>query len=329
MTDIAAPAATLDLQQLHARLIGRVRSPYEFVRRVDVNRDAAMYAGRLTRPLAGEDDLRLVCRLPSGVDVAVLAERLPWDSTFFGYNVAKLEALVPLVHGTAALEYGPAISALIDAAAVRNIRYLFASVDARDIHLLQVLGDAGFALIETRLFYHRSLEDWSSDERFDVRLASAADIPLLGATARDIVNPYDRFHADPFVRGDDADRLMYKWVEASILEGFADVVFVPNHPAPRALATVRDHRDKWESWGLRMGQVVFGAVSPEFKGWYRKLIAESHHHLLAIGAQHVYMSTQPTNMAVMRIWETLGYRYGKSEHILRKILPSRVAPRTP
>jgi dTDP-4-amino-4,6-dideoxy-D-galactose acyltransferase len=95
---------------------------------------------------------------------------------------------------------------------------------------------------------------------------------------------------------------------------------VPDCQAPKAFVTVRYHQDKWDHWGLRLGQPVFSAVSSEFKGWYRKLISESHHHLRDVGAQHVYMTTQPTNAAVLWIWEQLGYHYAKTEHILRKIL---------
>jgi hypothetical protein len=135
------------------------------------------------------------------------------------------------------------------------------------------------------------------------------------------VNPYDRFHADPFISKVDADRLMSKWVEASILEGFADITFVPDvTQQPRAFCTVRYHKAKWDRWRLRLSQPVFSAVGTEFKGWYKKLISEICYHLKELGAQHAYMATQATNSAVVWTWESLGYRYGKSEHILRKII---------
>ena len=102
-------------------------------------------------------------------------------------------------------------------------------------------------------------------------------------------------------------------------EGFADVTFVPDAPQPKAFCTVRYHKDKWERWGLRLAQPVFSAVAPEFKGWYRKLISEITCHLIEQGAQHAFMTTQSTNSAVVWTWESLGYRYGKAEHILRRI----------
>jgi dTDP-4-amino-4,6-dideoxy-D-galactose acyltransferase len=321
----------IDLQRLRQLIpAAMICSPYEFVRRIDVAGDTALFVERATRPLAPEDDLRLACRLPSGVEVAVLAERLIWDSTFFGYNVARLDGIFALEASPHQFrDYGPAVSALLETAGAKDITYLFASVDARDISALQALGDAGFALIESRLFYHRTLEDWTSDERYDVRVATPSDVEVLSTTARDTVNPYDRFHADPFVCGADADRLMCKWVDASIRDGFADVVFVPNCSAPKAFVTVRHHQDKWHRWGLRLGQPVLSAVSPEFKGWYRKLISESHYYLREVGAQHVYMTTQPTNAAVLWIWEQLGYHYAKTEHVLRKVLrPALRSPRT-
>ncbi len=313
----------LDLQELRNRLPGAlVRSPLEFVPRIDVAADTAMFVDRVTRPLPAEDDLRLLHRRPSGAEVVVLAERLPWDSAFFGYHVARLDGVYPL-HADRPQDwtgYAPALQALLEVATAKDITYLFTHVDARDTTTLEALRVAGFIQIEARVFYHRRLDADEGNERYDVRVATPADIESLSATARTTVNPHDRFHADPFITREDADRLMGKWVEASILEAFADVTIVPDTEVPTAFCTVRYHRDKWDRWRVRLSQPVFSAVGRDSRGWYRKLISEIHYHLKHIGAEHSYLTTQQQNTAVVRSWERLGYQYAKTECVLRAVL---------
>jgi dTDP-4-amino-4,6-dideoxy-D-galactose acyltransferase len=313
--------ASIDTGQLRAALASAVRtSPLDFIRRIDADGDRTLFLDRLTAPLPPDDDLRFLYHGASGTNIAVLAQRLDWDSNFFGYGVARIDGLYPLNAPASQGDYLSAVTTLIEYASARQMTYLFATVEARDVATLRALGEAGFAVIETRLYYHRELENYSFDQRFPVRVATAADVALLCEAARDTVNPFDRFHADPFITRAQADRMMVKWVEASILEGFADLTLVPDAAAPRAFCTLRYHKDHWERWGIRLTQPVFSAVAPEFKGWYKKLISEISYHLKSESAQHAYMTTQSTNSAVLWTWESLGYRYGKSEHILRKIL---------
>jgi len=310
------------VDRLRGRLLSSLSgSPLDFIRRINIEQDRALLVERLTAPLPADEDFRFVHCSGGETELAVLARKLAWDSNFFEYGVARLDGVFPLNVARAGVDaHRSAVMALLDHAAAGDITYLFATIDARDIDLLQALGDLGFAVVETRLYYHRELEQYSYADRFAVRAATTADVPLLSAAARDTVNPFDRFHADPFISDAHADRMMCTWVEASILSGFADITIVPDVAEPKAFCTVKYHKDKWDRWGLAVAQPVFSAVAPEFKGWYRKLISEISFHLKEQGARHAFMTTQSTNPAVIWTWESLGYRYGKSEHILRKIL---------
>lgn len=297
-------------------------SPFDFIRRISKQGDKELFVDSVMRDLRPEDDLRLVVMIDQKKDVLVAAERLRWDSDFFGYGVCKITGIFPLYQGQVdlALDYGDALAILSAQAREKGIKYLTAFIDPRDLPTLRALGRAGYSLIETRLYYHTDLRNYTSKDRHRVRLARVEDIPSLGRTAQEMVNPYDRFHSDPFISPKDADRIMYKWVEASIVEGFADATLVPDVPSPTAFCTVRYHHNEWEKWGLRLAQPVLSAVSSEFKGWYRKLISEVNYHLCEIGAEHAYLATQTTNIPVVRVWESLGYTYGKSEHVFRRII---------
>jgi hypothetical protein len=297
-------------------------SPLDFVREIDRQGDKRLYIDSLTRETDEDNDLRFVHHGIQGPDLFISAERLPWDSRFFGFGVARLNGIFPLEPPffQPYADYASPVHTLLETAGRRGISYVFAQVDARDLALMRALGQASFALVETRLYYHASLKEYDRPERYAVRAATPDDVDTLGRVARDMVNLYDRFHADPFLAGENADRLMHKWVEASILEDFADITLVPDVPRPAAFITLRYHRDKWSTWGLRMGQPVFGAVSPEFRGWYRKLISEINWHLKEAGVEHTYLTTQITNKAVMKVWERFGYHFGRGEYVFRKIL---------
>lgn len=297
-------------------------SPLDFIRDISREGDRTIFVEQLTREVDEENDLRFIDRVSNSEELVVFAEKLPWDSNFFGYGVAKLSGIYPL----AAPFYRPwadytnALKKLVEESRNRGIKYLFVQIDPRDLATLRSIGQLGFSLIETRVYYHLSLKNYPFKERNPVRFANANDIKDLGQTAQDTVNLYDRFHSDPFIKKEDADRLMYKWIEASIIESFADVTIVPDFPHPTALCTVKYHKNNWLRWNLKLTQVAFSAVSSEFKGWFRKLISETIHHLKEIGAEHTYYVTQITNKPVIWVLEDLGYHFGRGEHIFRIIL---------
>lgn len=297
-------------------------SPVGFIRDVSPTADREAFAELLTQELDEENDLRFLGKLPGGDALALFARRLAWDSEFFGYGVARVDGVFPVSAPfyRPDAEYAGPIAQLLDEARKRGIRYIFAQVESRDLAMMRALGQLGFSLIETRCYYHMNITAYAYPERFPVRAARPEDIPSLGSAARDVVNPFDRFHSDPFIAKEDADRLMYRWIEASINEGFADVTIVPDTAEPTAFCTIKYHRDSWNRWGLKLSQPVFSAVSPEFKGWYRKIISEINYHLRDIGAEHSYLVTQITNISVTWVWESLGYRLGKGEHVFRILL---------
>lgn len=297
-------------------------SPFDYIPGMSLDRDRDIWVDGLTEEISPDNDLRFVYQNTNNDLTGVFARRLPWDSEFFGSNIARLDGVYTLNRVADPLtdDYSSVIRSWLKDAEERNIKYIFGQIDPRDIALLRSLGDLGFSVIESRVFYYLVLKDYSYPERFGTRSATAADVPLLAQVAREMINPYDRFHADPFIGSTNADRLMERWVEASILDGFADITFVPDIPNPMGFCTVKYHQKMWNAWGTRLSQPVLSAVSPQNKGWYRRLISEINFHLMDLGAEYVFISTQATSRAVIRVWESLGFRFGKASLVLRKIL---------
>src|SRR5688572_10751296 len=224
--------------EVKARLLDALPwSPLDFIKHISPAGDRAVHVESLVRDLDPGDDLRLTHRIDGDRDVAVCAERLPWDSKFFGYGVARLHGIYQLgsAFGTAPAgrpeyshhaDYGPAVRALIAAAKARGIRYLFAVIDARDLPTQRALSAFGFMLLETRVYFSCSLRDYGFPRRFRCRSATADDLDSLSALAGTMENPYDRFNADPFIDRRDTLRLMDAWLRASVLNGYADLTYV-------------------------------------------------------------------------------------------------------
>ncbi|WP_155944553.1 hypothetical protein [Pseudoxanthomonas sp. Root630] len=298
-----------------------VEGPHAFIRGIDRDYDRDVMLKQWFRPLAQQDDFRFGA-VVDNEEFWVLMERLPWDSDFFSMQTARLNAVLPGRRVGLRDDSAGGASALrrsLQVAASRGIQYVFAPVSPNDLYSLRLLTANGFELIETRCHYHRPLLAPPVD-RHSVRLAIEADIPSLARAARTMINPYDRFHADLVISDADADRMMERWVEASIRDGFADATIVPDVDEPEAFCTAKYHRDHWDGWGLKLAQPVLSAVTPRHKGWYVRIISELDEHLRSMGAEHSFLITQLTNNAVIRCWEKLGYQFGKGEHIFRKVL---------
>lgn len=312
-----------DQEALKRLLIGHVPwSPLDFIQGISQVHDKEIWVNQVCGPLAPADDLRLIVEMPPDRRAVILAERLPWDSRFFEYGIGRLQGIFdlspPFFRPHA--DYQKAIRALIKLARQKKIAYLFAKVDARDIGVIRSLGLSNFSLIETKLFFYRNTEDFEYPERFGVREAGPDDLPPLEQAAAETVNGYDRFHSDPFIAKRDADRLMRRWVEASVTDRWADLVLVPDAPEPGAFFTIKLNPEHWAQWGISIAHIVLVAVSREFKGWYRRLLVETIYRLKAEGIRVVYTPTQITNSPVIRVLQQLGFLCGRAEHTFRIVL---------
>ena len=252
--------------------------------------------------------------------MSVFCEVLPWDSEFFGLKIARFDGVFPLEEPFQGrdLDFSAALQELESACRSAGVQYLFGQINPKDLATLRALGEAGFRLVETRAYYHRSLLDFEPMERYACRLATPGDVEPLARTAREMVNHFDRFHADPLLPKERVDSFMERWVEASINSNFADLTIVPDVETPTAFCTAKLRKDEWSASKLNVSQPVFSAVGPEFRGWYKKIISELSFYLRGEGAEHAFMATQVTNGAVLHCWEKLGYRFGKAEHVFAK-----------
>lgn len=196
--------------------------------------------------------------------------------------------------------------------------YLFAEVPSEDIQSLSSMTAAGYRLIESRLtYFNDQIQVFDLSRRYATRQATVDDIGALTKTAIEAVNIFDRFHADDFFTTNEADRFLAKYTENSVL-GFADEVMVPAEGSANAFLTANYVNSPRCLNHKKIAKMVLSAVATERRGWYVKLIGEMTQKFKEQGVDIAYMTTQSTNRAVLKVWASFGYRFGKSAHILSK-----------
>lgn len=257
-----------------------------------------------------------------GGESRFLLSHLPWDSAYFDCPVFRLdfaewpeEALAPVESLREALA-----QIIAELGAVHTRYYLFAEAPSEDIEVLQALGLAGFRLIETRVtYFYEDLMRFAWPERFAVRPATMADIPVLRATAIEARNAYDRHHADSFFPTAVADDYLATFVENSV-RGFADLVLIPADATapPAAFMTAKLTPAGDSPAGVGIGRIVLSAVGAARRGWHLRLMSEMTYHFQQAGMQLSCMTTQATNRPVIRNCEKLGYQYGRSTHVFAR-----------
>ncbi len=252
-------------------------------------------------------------------EIRIRFRKLDWDSDFFRVPTWRID-FIEWTAGTDAdiqQSIADAVTRLCKTLAEQHGRfYCFAEIPSEDVRVLQGLGLAGLRLIETRLtYFHDDIPAFQWEPRAAVRAATEADVANLREAACVARNNYDRFHADPFFGEQVADEFLAVFAQNSV-RGFASVVLVPADDLPPNAFLTADLMPAYTKLlGRGVGRMVLSAVASQRRGWYQKLIAEMSYWMQAQGVDLCCMTTQSTNRAVVRVWETLGYRFGRSTHI--------------
>jgi dTDP-4-amino-4,6-dideoxy-D-galactose acyltransferase len=243
---------------------------------------------------------------------------LDWDSQFFGFPIYSLrfpdwddDLDDPIGALARTIE---TVRAMVRERDPRS--YLFAEIPSEDLVTLQALGWARARLIETRVVYFRDdIARYESRRRYPVRHAVEADIPNLRDVSANAINPFDRFHADPAFSPDIAARFLATFAENSV-RGFADIVMVPDDPAPAgAFITAKLLPRLGSSSGVTAGKIILAASSKERTGWSYKITSELGHWFKDRGVGVVFFTTQTTNLRLTRFVDALGYKYGGASHV--------------
>lgn len=223
-------------------------------------------------------------------------EKSEWDSAYWGLPFYRIN--------------GPGDKDdLKDILSLKDPFYCFSEVPAEEYANLRKLQDAGFRLVETRLTYFHLLDHLPAPGR-QTRLAGKEDVPYLRETASLAVNPFDKYHADPFFSESEAGQYLATYIE-NCVKGFAERVFVPdlNEPPFSFAALSRLILSGWTS-ALPIFRIPLTACLPANKGWHYDLCLAALHYARSKEAACLVMTTQATNKAVIHNCEKLGFKLG-------------------
>lgn len=251
---------------------------------------------------------------------------LPWDSEQLGVTAARLEYLIAKGSDTEQRQRKKALLAcVLEQAEVLGVRHLSVRVDAADLSSLHVLERSGFVTMDGLLTFAFDLAQHTpagTGHNFKIRLATAADADaaaLLAGTAY----VHDRFHSDPFIPRERADRLHATWLRNSCQGRAADaVVLVEDQTGLLGYVTCAVQGNSEEPLGRKMGTIVLVATDERARG-----LGVGHAATMAAlewfrqeGCEIVEVGTQLRNIPAARLYQKCGFRMVGSSVSLRRLL---------
>jgi dTDP-4-amino-4,6-dideoxy-D-galactose acyltransferase len=229
-------------------------------------------------------------------------EILPWDSSFFGFRVAKI--LNPSLN---AIELGKILTEI----KARDITLVYWPSGDRDGESRQAADQLGGFLADRKITYILELEKnaesssaWEGQvEPYEPKSVSP-DLRRLAVAS----GVYSRFRTDPRFPKDAFERMYCFWIEKSVQGTEGEKVFVCRSGDRIAgMVTVES----------RAGRAVIGliAVDPEFsgKGIGRALVYKAADWGLRNKFSIGQVVTQAVNSPACALYESCGYRIEKIE----------------
>lgn len=238
-------------------------------------------------------------------DPRELCERLDWDSTFFGREIARATP-----HGWTADDWARAL-AWCDA---RGIECLYLLVQSADLPTRRLAEDHGARLVDVRVTFEiRGLVARSFDSAPRIRPAEPRDLDHLRALAA-TSHRDSRFFADPRFPHDSCERLYVTWIENSVA-GWAQRVLTADVDG-RAAGYVTCHVEQDATTNASaIGTIGLVAVAEHARG--RGLGTQLVERALAWFAERrcerVRVVTQGANVAAQRLYQSLGFRTASLE----------------
>ncbi len=229
----------------------------------------------------------------------------PLDSERFGVLSARAE-----------ISHAQEIPALLAWCEAHEVRFLIVRCDAADSASIHALEQHGFLLMDTLVWYARSLE-----ARFEmpsgVRAARPADASTIQRIAAAAFSGYrGHYHADPRLEPQACDALYIDWAVRSLQPAVADALLLATaEPAKQAVGFVALKRRDAQTVELRL----YG-VHPEHQGqgWGKRLVQAALAWAQQQGATRLITSTQVVNFASQRVWSELGLRMVAAQHTFHK-----------
>ena len=224
-------------------------------------------------------------------------EPLPWDTSVFGFPVART---------TAGLESGAVLTRALDEMRAHGVRLAYVAIPWGDVKVRAAAERLGGRFVDCKTTYVIDEADMQlSDDPPIVEAESYGDTmpdPALVRLARQS-GEFSRFRIDPDVEPSVCARIYDEWLARSLDGVLADDVFVVRRNGLLAgMITVGERHGR--------GDIGLLAVDPGARRMFvgRALITRAHKWALGKGYRAMQVVTQRANEPACALYERCGYR---------------------
>ena len=227
---------------------------------------------------------------------------LPWDSEFFGWSIARLEA--------SRLDE-PTVSRATAWCREQSVDCLYFLAAADDGQTTRLAEQNTFHLVDIRLTLSQQIDGGSPptvtgicsvDREAEkvVRLAREADVPFLSEIARGSHRD-TRFYFDPRFPEERCDQLYATWIERSCA-GYADAVFVAEYEQ-ETIGYITCRREEL------IGEISLVGVHARARGRGigQALLQAARRWFEEKGLREIRVSTQGRNLPAQRLYQRNGF----------------------
>jgi ribosomal protein S18 acetylase RimI-like enzyme len=242
---------------------------------------------------------------------------LEWDTAQFGIPAARLELLDAVgSYAQSCAEKRRLLESVVNQCRSLGVQHLSARVDGGNFTTIHALEGANFELIDCIQTFLLQLNGMDTSSPPDTRLFEAKDFPEVLEIARTAF-VFDRFHGDPALSNDVADKIHESWTRNCCLGTAADAVVVAE--VEGRIASYVACRA-----GLQAltGTIILVATGEWARGRgaaHRATLAALH-WLATRGMKCVEVGTQLRNIPAARLYENLGFRMNRASLTFRRIL---------
>ena len=190
------------------------------------------------------------------------------------------------------------------------------SMDIKSVHAMQA---NGFLLMDTLVYLHKNLRDYSPQEQrseLTIRMFRPEDIPQIVDVARKSFSVYNgHYNVDSRLDPKAAAEVYASWAERCCLDpSVADCVLVAE--SENKILGFRAIRINTP----QQAEFILAAVAHEArnKGVYRSFVTEGLRWSKEIGAEEVLVSTLLVNLPIQKACEKLGFTAHSSYYTFHK-----------
>jgi dTDP-4-amino-4,6-dideoxy-D-galactose acyltransferase len=231
-----------------------------------------------------------------------ILENLDWDSSFFGYPVAKIKAeQIPVEK----------LSALIKQAQVNAVKLIYLFTDPLDEVSVNSANLTGAKLVDRKIIFHKKIDgsDVSTlDDHIELFMEDLPSGQLVNLSIQSGL--YSRYKIDPGFKNNEFEKLYIAWIENSVSKKIADHTFVYKENGIVLGFVTLKVKDSF-------GQIGLIAVDEGSRGKAigKKLITAVSNQLLQDNIPDIEVATQMDNVDACNFYKKVGFTGIKTENI--------------